>query len=110
MADSVWADGFRDDVFGPSKGNGKKCGNSYIPKQQKCKKGQGGGPITVTSKRTGRTYKYNPPRVSAFKRNLVKGAALGTAALYAGALLAKGRGPRKLGRNSRTLGGQVINI
>ena len=40
--DSVWADGFRDDVFGPSKGNGKKCGNSFIPKSQKCRKGMGG--------------------------------------------------------------------
>ena len=25
-----------------SKGNGKKCGNSFIPKSQKCRKGMGG--------------------------------------------------------------------
>ena len=38
--DSVWADGFNADA---GAGTGKKCGNSYIPRNAKCNNGRGGG-------------------------------------------------------------------
>lgn len=39
--DSVWADGFNADA---GAGTGKKCGNSYIPRNAKCNNGRGSAP------------------------------------------------------------------